>query len=333
MNTNAPSPSIHAVTGAGGFIGSHLVEALLAQGHAVRALVHYNALGSVGHLAHLTGAAGLEIVNGDVQDARCMRTLVEGCSVVFHLAALIGIPYSYVAPQAYVNVNISGTLNLLETCRDAGVARMIHTSTSEVYGTAQRVPIDEGHPLRGQSPYSASKIAADKLAEAYHCSFGLPVVTARPFNTFGPRQSARAVLPTLLRQLLDPAAESVSLGSLDPVRDWVFVEDTAAAFLALGSAPTDQVVGKTFNIARGEGISVGEALEVAQRLTNIRKPLAQDPERMRPEASEVMRLIGDATALHAATGWKPRHDFEAGLRKTAEWIRRNPQHFRQGYTI
>lgn len=331
METQLPAQV--AVTGAGGFIGSHLVEALLRRGVRVRALVHYNALGSVGHLAELGDAAGLEILAGDVQDARCVRGLVEGCAVVYHLAALIGIPYSYLAPQAYVNVNINGTLNVLEACRDAGVGRIVHTSTSEVYGTAQRVPIDEEHPLKGQSPYSASKIAADKLAESYACAFGLPVVTARPFNTFGPRQSARAVLPTLLRQLLDEKAAAVRIGSLDPVRDWVFVEDTVAAFITLGEAPSDRVVGRTFNIARSEGISVGKAFELAQRATGIRKPLEQEPQRVRPQASEVLRLIGDATALREATGWAPQVGFEEGLRRTAAWIGAHAGLFRGGYTV
>ena len=251
-----------AVTGAGGFIGSHLCEALLADGWRVRALVHYNALGRRGFLEQIEPSDRLEIVAGDVCDPRCLRELVRGCRCVMHLAALIGIPYSYLAPSAYVQTNVVGTLSLLEACRDEGVGRVIVTSTSEVYGSARTVPIDEAHPLQAQSPYAATKIAADKLAESYRRSFGLPVVVARPFNTFGPRQSARAVIPTAIMQAMDPGRAEVRLGSTGPVRDWVYVTDTAAGFVALADAPERALDGEPYNIATGEGHSV---LEMAER--------------------------------------------------------------------
>jgi NAD dependent epimerase/dehydratase len=331
--SNAPSSRLCALTGAGGFIGSHLTEALLASGLQVRALVHYNALDRRGHLETIEKSGNesrLEIVAGDVQDARCMRELVQGCDVVFHLAALIGIPYSYVAPQAYVNVNVQGTLNVLEACRDARIARVLITSTSETYGTALRTPIDEDHPLQAQSPYAASKVAADKLAESYHLSFELPIVTVRPFNTYGPRQSARAVIPSIVTQALSPDCASIRLGSLDPVRDLTYVADTARAMIALADAPAESVVGRVLNIANGDGVSIGELAERIQRLTNTNKPIETETQRVRPERSEVRRLIGDASRLRAATPWQPQVTLDDGLARTIDWIRNHLDAYRAG---
>ena len=327
VNNSASHPLV-AVTGAGGFIGSHLVELLLGSGYRVRALVHYNGLGRIGHLDPWAGDPNLEIIAGDVQDPRCLRALLEGCAAVFHLAALIGIPYSYLAPQSYLQVNAAGTLNLLEACRDAGAIRLIHTSTSEVYGSAQRTPMDESHPLRPQSPYAASKAAADHLADAYARSFGLEVVMLRPFNAFGPRQSARAVIPTVLAQLLAPASPRVSLGSLESIRDWTYVEDTARAFVAAAEAPAFEVGGRLFNVATGNGQSVEAMARLAMEVTGIEKPIVSTCDRVRPPASEVDRLIGSAAAFTAATGWQPQVSFRDGLARTAEAIRAHPEFYR-----
>lgn len=324
------------VTGAGGFIGSHLVARLLAESYRVRALVHYNALGSIGHLAEVVGSeqvAGalasrkLEIVHGDVLDERCVRDLLAGCDQVFHLAALIGIPYSYRAPASYVRVNTLGTLNILEACRELKPERLIVTSTSEVYGSALEAPIAEDHPLQAQSPYSASKIGADKLAEAYHRSFGLPVVTLRPFNTFGPRQSARAIVPTVLAQALSDRCDEIRLGSLSPVRDLTFVEDTAEGYLALARAPLDRVAGGLYNLGSGMGHTIEEIARLALGAAGADKPLISVDERKRPPHSEVDRLIADATRLRKETGWRPRVALEEGLARTADWIRRRPELF------
>src|SRR6059058_1121530 len=245
------------VTGAGGFIGSHLVDALVRHGCRVRAMLHYDARAHRGNLEFLDPAIlkEIETVSGDVVDPFFVAHAVHGCEAVFHLAALIAIPHSYIAPASYVQTNVVGTLNILEACRAHGVERLVHTSTSECYGTARYTPIDEEHPLQGQSPYSASKIGADKVVESYHLSFGLPVATLRPFNTFGPRQSARAVIPTIISQIAAGAAE-VRLGALDPTRDFMFVTDTAAAFLAVGTAPPERVVGQVLNAGTGREISI-----------------------------------------------------------------------------
>ena len=334
-----------AVTGAGGFVGSHLVEALLAAGARVRALVHYNALGRRGHLDAIRNEDGgrmaawiaegkLEIVTGDVQDPRCLRNLVRECDCVFHLAALIGIPYSYVAPQAYVNVNVIGTLNILEACRDEKVGRLLHTSTSEAYGTARSTPIDERHPLQAQSPYSATKIAADKLAESYALSFGLPLATVRPFNVFGPRQSARALIPTILTQALSPRCEAVALGALDPIRDWTYVEDTVRAFVEIASAPIETVGGRLYNVGVGKGISIRDAAEAALKVVEVNKTIQSNAERTRPDASEVMELICDNRRIRDEVGWQPRVDFKEGLARTAEWIGKHLDDYHTGeYTI
>ncbi|MFM8380050.1 MAG: SDR family NAD(P)-dependent oxidoreductase [Planctomycetia bacterium] len=306
------------VTGAGGFIGSHLVEALLASGRRVRALVRYASHGGCGWLAE-TAAAGdrLEIIRGDVTDARSVREAMSGCEQVFHLAALIGIPYSYTAPQSYVAVNVNGTLNVLEAARDAGVGRVVVTSTSEVYGTARYTPIDEAHPLQAQSPYSATKIGADALATSYHRAFGLPVTIVRPFNTFGPRQSARAVIPTIITQAL--FGDEIRVGALAPVRDMVFVADTAAGFMAL--ADSDAAIGCVNNLATGTGVTVGDLVGRIQRIVGRNLPVVEEERRRRPEASEVYTLLGSAEAARAVAGWRPAVTLDEGLERTVAWFR------------
>ncbi|KZD12216.1 NAD-dependent dehydratase [Oceanibaculum pacificum] len=311
------------VTGADGFIGSHLVEGLVAAGADVRALVYYNSWNAQGWLADLPGAirAEIEIVQGDVRDPARMRALVAGCDYVFHLASLIAIPYSYEAPDSYVATNIGGTLNILQACRDSDrLVRLVHVSTSEVYGTAQQVPIAEAHPLVGQSPYSASKIGADKMAESFHLSFGLPVVTARPFNTFGPRQTARAVIPTIAAQLLAGTPE-LTLGALTPTRDFNFATDTAAGMIALGGCGAAE--GQVVNIGSGEEWSIEQTARMLMEIIGRQVPIACAEERLRPEKSEVNRLLADTTRIAALTGWRRAVPFREGLERTAEWIGRN----------
>jgi NAD dependent epimerase/dehydratase len=320
------------VTGAGGFIGSHLVEALLARGARVRAFVRYNGRGDIGMLADLPpqSQAQLEIVFGNLCDPFFVRSAVQGCDYVFHLAALIGIPYSYVAPADYVAVNVQGTLNVLQACRDERTPRLVHTSTSEVYGSAQYVPIDEKHPLQGQSPYSASKIAADKLAESYHRSFNLPVVTVRPFNTYGPRQSARAFIPTVISQAL--LHDRIQLGSLEPVRDLTFVKDTAEGFLRVGLC--EQLVGQTVNLGVGHGEPVGTVAQLILKVLGKEGlPIERDAARVRPERSEVLRLISDNTVARQVCGWQPRYTLEQGLAETVQWIQRHLDRYRSGVYV
>jgi NAD dependent epimerase/dehydratase len=315
------------VTGADGFIGSHLVEALVSAGADVRALVYYNSWGQIGWLSDVALAirGELEIFAGDVRDADRMRQGVSGCDYVFHLASLVGIPYSYEAPSSYVATNVVGTLNVLEACRHSGtIKRLVHTSTSEVYGTAQTVPIAETHPLVGQSPYSATKIAADKLAESFHLSFGLPVVTARPFNTFGPRQTARAVIPTIASQLLAGVNE-LKLGALTPTRDFNYVTDTVAAFLVLAEAKA--LEGQVINIGSGEEHSIEETAKQLMEVTGRSVPIVGEADRLRPANSEVNRLLADSTRLKSATGWKAQVSFREGLKRTAEWVGRNAHLF------
>lgn len=314
------------VTGAAGFIGSHLAERLVREGLRVRAMVHYNSAGHWHNLERLPPEilAEIEIVPGDVTDPFSVNRAVAGCEVVFHLASLIAIPYSYRAPSAYVATNVVGALNVLQACKDNRVSRLVHTSTSEVYGTAQYVPIDERHPLVGQSPYSASKIAADKLAESFHRSFGTPVVTVRPFNTFGPRQSARAVIPTLVSQAL--LRQEVRLGSLEPVRDFLYVEDTVAGFLALARA--EAAVGQVVNLASGSGVSVADLVTVVEGLLGRELTVAPTEERLRPAASEVMRLIGDNSKARQLSGWAPRVDLQSGLASLIEYVRQHSEQYK-----
>jgi NAD dependent epimerase/dehydratase len=307
------------VTGAGGFIGSHLTEELVRAGATVRAFIHYNSRNDWGNIELLDAEVRdqLEVVAGEVQDPFSVRNAVAGQDVVLHLAALIGIPYSYVAPGSYVDTNVTGTLNVLEAVRHGDVQRMVHTSTSETYGTAQYTPIDEAHPLQGQSPYSASKIGADKLAESYWRSFETPVATLRPFNTFGPRQSLRAVIPTIVGQAL--SGDTIRLGSLTPVRDFTFVKDTAAAFMAV--AASEAALGQTLNAGNGKGITIGELAELILDILGSDAKVVADEQRVRPDASEVFELLADATRIRELTGWAPRTGLREGLEQTVAYVR------------
>ncbi|MFJ9560544.1 SDR family NAD(P)-dependent oxidoreductase [Streptomyces fuscichromogenes] len=310
-----------AVTGAEGFIGSHLVEALVASGHRVRAMAQYNSFSSYGWLETLPRDVmdSVEVVLGDVRDAGSVQHLLIGTEAVYHLAALIAIPYSYQAPHSYVATNVTGTLNVLEAVRRLGIPRMVHTSTSETYGTAQTVPITEDHPINTQSPYSASKAGGDRLADGYYASFGIPVATLRPFNTFGPRQSMRAVIPTVVGQVA-AGERTIALGDLRPTRDFMFVKDTAQAFLAVGTAPAEAVVGRTFNAGTGGEISVGDLVTLVGKLMGAELEVRADAQRIRPAASEVMRLVCDASRLRAATGWAPAHSLQEGLEQTVRFF-------------
>ena len=307
------------VTGADGFIGSHLVEMLIESGAQVRALAQYNSFNTWGWLDDARCRDQVEVVCGDIRDAQLVRGLVGGMEIVFHLAALITIPYSYVAPDSYVATNVSGTLNLLQAARETGVAQFLHTSTSEVYGTARYVPIDEKHPLQAQSPYSASKIAADAIAHSFFASFGLPVTIMRPFNTYGPRQSARAVIPTVITQILS-GRDGLRLGSLHPTRDFTYVEDTCRGIVAL--AGCQAAVGETINIGSNQEISVGEAVALVQDILGTRVEVISDKDRLRPERSEVERLWCDNAKMLALTGWRPQVPLREGLTRTIEWLRR-----------
>jgi len=309
------------VTGAGGFIGSHLTELLVGEGAEVRAFIHYNSRSDWANLDQLDPSVSseLEVVPGDIQDPFAVRRAVEGTEVVFHLAALIGIPYSYVAPQSYVATNVLGTVNVLEAVRAEGVERVVHTSTSENYGEIQYSPIDEKHPLQGRSPYSASKIGADQMAVSYFRAFEAPVSTLRPFNTFGPRQSLRAVIPTIAAQAL--SGTTVKLGSLSPIRDLTFVEDTARAFLAVAENDT---VGLTLNAGNGKGITIGELAQLVIEVAGSDAEVtADEEERVRPDASEVPELICDSTQLRELTGWAPQVTLPDGVERTVEWVRDN----------
>ncbi len=316
------------VTGAGGFIGSHLVERLAAEGAQVRAFVRYNSRADVGllKLASPEIRSQLEIIGGDLRDEHAMRKAVEGCQVVLHLGALISIPYSYYHPVEVAQTNVIGTLNVLNACREAGVERLVHTSTSEGYGTARQVPISEAHPLQGQSPYSASKIGADKLAESFHCAFGLPVVTLRPFNTYGPRQSARAVIPTVITQALTQPV--IKLGNVNTTRDFTFVQDTVRGFML--AAQTPGIEGKTINLGTGSEIRIGELVEKIVSKVNRPVEIQVEEERLRPEASEVYRLLSDNSQARETLGWQPQTDLESGLDQTIEWIRQHLDLYRIG---
>jgi dTDP-glucose 4,6-dehydratase len=312
------------VTGAGGFIGSHLTERLVELGASTRALVHYNARGTWGWLDESPFRNDIEVVAGDICDRDSVCQAMRSVEIVFHLAALIAIPYSYLAPASYVSTNVGGTLNVLQVARDLGVERIVHTSTSEVYGAARYVPIDEAHPLQGQSPYSASKIGADKLAEAFHLSFDLPVVTARPFNTFGPRQSARAVIPTIITQCL--TGKTVRLGNLHPTRDLNYVADIVEGYLL--AASVSAVVGRTINLGSGREISIGELAQLIARLIGRPMTIESDEQRVRPEKSEVERLLADNALARTLLGWVPVVTLKEGLEHTIEWMRQHLGRYR-----
>lgn len=316
------------VTGAGGFIGSHLVERLAQSGAEVRAFVRYNSRGDPGLLRFIPPetASLLELIPGDLKDADAVRQAVQDCSLVFHLGAMISIPYSYKHPVEVATANLIGTLNILTACRDLGVERLIHTSSSEVYGTALHVPIDEQHPLQGQSPYSASKIGADKLVESYYCAYSLPAVTVRPFNTFGPRQSARGVIPTIITQALKNRV--IKLGNLDSTRDFTYVEDTVAGFLR--AAQADNAVGRTFNLGTGVEIRIGDLVKKVAELIGTDIEIHQEQERLRPERSEVRQLISDNSLAKSVLGWSPAVSLEEGLTRTIDWIDQNIDIYKVG---
>jgi dTDP-glucose 4,6-dehydratase len=314
------------VTGAGGFVGSHLAERLVTEGASVRAFVRYNSLGTWGWLDHSKVRDQLEVFAGDVCDRELMHEVAKDREVIFHLAALIAIPYSYQAPASYVRTNVEGTMNVLQAGRAANARCIVHTSTSEVYGTARYVPINESHPLQGQSPYSASKIGADKIAESFQLSFKVPVVTVRPFNTFGPRQSARAVIPTIITQCL--TGQSVRLGNLKPTRDMNFVSNTVDGYLLAGSTPA--AIGQTINLGSGREISIGDLAQLIGRLVGQPMKVESDQKRLRPENSEVERLLADNTLARQLLGWSPRVTLEDGLTMTIEWLRQHLDRYRPG---
>lgn len=316
------------VTGAGGFIGSHLTEMLVSEGADVTALVHYNSRNDWGCLEFIDKKIleKVHVIPGDITDPFVMKKISAGKEVIFHLAALIGIPYSYVAPAHYVGVNVSGTVNVMEAAKESG-ARVIHTSTSETYGTAQYTPIDEKHPLVGQSPYSASKISADKMAESYYRAFDIPVVIVRPFNTYGPRQSARAVIPTIMTQLAS-GHSTIELGSLLPIRDLTYVEDTARGFLL--AASSQDAVGKTINLGYGMGISIGDLVEKIIKISGSDAKVVSMSDRIRPDASEVMELVSDNSLAREVLDWKPEISLDDGLKKTYEYIEKNIERYKPG---
>ena len=305
------------VTGADGFIGSHLTELLLREGYTVRALVQYNSLGSWGWLDSIRPPENLEVISGDIRDSNFCRVLTRDIDIVFHLAALIAIPYSYIAPGSYLDTNAGGTLNICQASLDNQVERVIHTSTSEVYGTARYVPIDEEHPLQAQSPYSASKIAADAMAASFHRSFELPLTIARPFNTYGPRQSARAVIPAIICQIATGKAE-IQLGDLSPTRDFNYVDDTCRGFLAL--ARSEATIGETVNIGSNTEISIQSTLELIRELMSSETRFVMDENRLRPSASEVHRLVCDNSKMTDMTGHCPQVSIREGLRRTIDWL-------------
>ncbi len=319
------------VTGAGGFIGSHLCEDLVQLGADVRAMVRYNSTNSHGLLEELPGHVyqEIEVTRGDVRDPFSTNKAVLGCNIVFHLAALIGIPYSYEAPRSYVDTNVAGTLNVLQASLERNVDRVVHTSTSEVYGTALYTPIDEQHPLQGQSPYSASKIAADKLAESYYNSFDLPVVTIRPFNCFGPRQSARAFIPAVIAQLL--REEKVHCGSLNPFRDYTFVKDTTAGFIACALVPG--IDGVTINVGTGKKISMGDLANRIMKRMNVFKEIQVDYQRVRPEKSEVGELIADASLASKLLQWDAQYTLDQGLDESIEYVQTHIRSYKTGMYV
>lgn len=318
------------VTGAGGFIGSHLTEKLVAVGAQVRAFIRYNSRGDIGLLKHLSPAvlSSMEIIAGDLRDLRALQKAVADCQVVFHLGALISIPYSYRHPAEVAETNFIGTLNVLLACQEEQVPQIVHTSTSEVYGTARKVPIDESHPLQGQSPYSASKIGADKLAESFYCSYGLPVVTIRPFNTYGPRQSCRAIIPTIITQAL--AGSTINLGNTETTRDFTYIGDTVNGFIKAAEAGPSAVGGKTYNLGTGSEIRIADLAQMIVRKIDPALEIALDPVRLRPEKSEVLRLISDNSLAHKELGWQPGIELSEGLDRTIGWIKEHLSEYRTG---
>ena len=313
------------VTGAGGFIGSHLTEQLIQSGAVVRAFVRYNSKNQWGWLDSSPYKKDLEVFTGDIRDFDSVKASMKGIEVVFHLAALIGIPYSYQSPLAYIKTNIEGTYNILQAGRELGVERIIQTSTSEVYGTARYIPINELHPLQPQSPYSASKIGADNLALSYYHSFNMPVVVARPFNTYGPRQSARAIIPTIISQILSGKREIV-LGNLTPTRDLNFVQDTVNGFIK--TAQCDDIIGETVNIGSGREIAIGDLVKLIAQIMNAKINIVQDDQRIRPGKSEVERLLCDNTKIKEYTDWSPQVSLESGLEDTVKWLKDNLQFYK-----
>jgi len=320
------------VTGSDGFIGSHLVEALLEEGYNVKAFVLYNSFNLWGWLDTFSKEKqnSIEVFAGDVRDSNGVRRATQGVDIVFHLAALIGIPFSYYSPESYIDTNVKGTLNILQACKDYDIGKVIVTSTSEVYGTAQSVPIDEKHPLQGQSPYSASKIGADKIAESFYRSFGTPVIIARPFNTYGPRQSARAIIPTIITQLLKGKSE-VRLGSLHPTRDLNYVTDICRGFISL--ARCEEAVGKEVNIGSGQEISIGELAKLIISLIKADAAIISEDLRKRPEYSEVERLVCDSSLMQKLTGWKPEVSLKEGILRTIDWFKKDENLNRYKYNI
>lgn len=314
------------VTGAGGFIGSHLTEQLVVKGARVRAFVRYNSRGDRGLLGLLRPdiVSRLTVIAGDLRDVEAVREAARGVDTVFHLGALIAIPYSYLHPREVIETNVMGTVNVLMAAREYELRRVVHTSTSEVYGTAQYVPIDETHPLQGQSPYSASKIGADKVVESFHRSFDLPVATLRPFNTYGPRQSARAVIPTIIAQAL--SSDEIRLGALEPMRDFTFVEDTVEGFLRMGMV--DAAIGQEVNIGGGDCISIGDLANKIMQLVRRELPLVVEKQRLRPERSEVMHLQASNDKAHELIGWKPKITLDEGLTQTIDWVHKNLDRYR-----
>lgn len=307
------------VTGADGFIGSHLVELLVKEGYGVKAMSQYNSFNNWGWLEDVNCIDSIEVLQGDVRDPHYCKKVVKNVDIVFHLAALIAIPYSYVAPDSYVDTNIKGTLNICQAALENGIERVIHTSTSEVYGTAQYVPIDESHPMQAQSPYSASKIGADAMAMSFFNAFNLPVTIARPFNTYGPRQSARAVIPTIITQIAN-GIKQIKLGDVSPTRDFNFVTDTCRGFLAL--ARCNEAIGKTVNIGSNFEISIESTLRMIRDIMGSDVEFLVDDERLRPGKSEVFRLWCDNSMIHALTGFEPAYDLRCGLQETIEWFRK-----------
>lgn len=313
------------VTGADGFIGSHLTEMLLKEGYSVRALSYYNSFNYWGWLEDIPHNPNLEVVNGDIRDPHFCKKISEGIDVVYHLAALIAIPYSYVAPSSYVDTNVIGTLNMVQAAKELGIKRILVTSTSEVYGTAQYVPIDEKHPLQPQSPYSASKIGADAMAMSFFNAFNTPVVLVRPFNTYGPRQSARAVIPTIISQIAS-GVKTIKVGDLKPTRDFNYVEDTARGFIELANC--DAAIGKTVNIGSNFEISVEDTFNLIKELMKSDVTFETDQERIRPDKSEVFRLWCDNKLIESLTGFKPKYELKSGLQKTIEWFL-NPENLKK----